>query len=431
MLAAEGVDMTLATHRNDVDDAQELHRILRVGGIHTVFQPIVDLDSRVPVGFEALARGPVGSPLETPDTLFATAYREGRVAELDWQCQHAALQTTLDVGLPGGCWLSINTEPETLGLQPPSELARLRHTVESQIPLVIEITERDVTARPAELLHTVRRARARGARIALDDVGADPRVLAVLPLVAPDIIKLDLRLVQQRPSAAVAEVVAAVNAQAERTGAVILAEGIEDEAHMLVARALGATLGQGWLFGRPGALRPAGAQRPRLTVPASARPLNAVLSTPFELARSQRDVRVGNKTLLIELSKHLERDAEATGVSCMVVAAFQHARYFTTETAQRYARLAARTAFVAALGEAMPARPLADVRGGALEIDDPVIAEWDVVVIGPRTVGALTARDMGDGGDESTRRFEFVLTYDLPLAVRMAASLLYRIAPES
>ena len=46
----------------------------------------------------------------------------------------------------------------------------------------------------------------------------------------------------------------AVRAEAERSGAVILAEGIETEAHLRRAEAIGARLGQGWLFGRPGPL---------------------------------------------------------------------------------------------------------------------------------------------------------------------------------
>ena len=36
--------------------------------------------------------------------------------------------------------------------------------------------------------------------IALDDVGVDERSLALMPFVAPDVIKLDLRLVQDRPT---------------------------------------------------------------------------------------------------------------------------------------------------------------------------------------------------------------------------------------
>ncbi len=73
-----------------------------------------------------------------------------------------------------------------------------------------------------------------------------------MPLLRPDVIKLDLRLVQRQPDAEIAEIVNAVNTQAERTGAIVLAEGIETDEHLATARALGATLGQGWLFGRPG-----------------------------------------------------------------------------------------------------------------------------------------------------------------------------------
>src|SRR5205085_1452138 len=95
------------------------------------------------------------------------------------------------------------------------------------------------------------RLRAAGWRIALDDVGADDMSLAFMPLLRPDIVKLDLSLVQQRPGPAVAGIMNAVNAYAERTGALVLAEGIENEQHLDIAKALGARLGQGYLFGRP------------------------------------------------------------------------------------------------------------------------------------------------------------------------------------
>ena len=90
--------------------------------------------------------------------------------------------------------------------------------------------------------------------MALDDVGADHRSLALMPFVDPEVIKLDLRLVQDNPSPAIAAIVHAVNAESERSGAVLLAEGIETEEQLAVAPALGARYGQGWLFGRPGEL---------------------------------------------------------------------------------------------------------------------------------------------------------------------------------
>ena len=64
-----------------------------------------------------------------------------------------------------------------------------------------------------------------------------------MPLLRPDVIKLDLRLVQGQPTGDVAVIVNAVNAQRERTGAIVLAEGIETAAHLATARAMGATLG--------------------------------------------------------------------------------------------------------------------------------------------------------------------------------------------
>ncbi|HEV2896177.1 MAG TPA: EAL domain-containing protein, partial [Actinomycetota bacterium] len=89
------------------------------------------------------------------------------------------------------------------------------------------MTERAVARDPGGLLGAVARARAVGWGVALDDVGAEPASLAVMPFVRPDVIKLDLRLVQGRTTAEVARIVNAVRAQAELTGARILAEGIE------------------------------------------------------------------------------------------------------------------------------------------------------------------------------------------------------------
>jgi EAL domain-containing protein (putative c-di-GMP-specific phosphodiesterase class I) len=75
--------------------------------------------------------------------------------------------------------------------------------------------------------------------------------LAFLPLLSPDVVKLDLRLVQARASTDVAEIVNAVADHRERTGAVVLAEGIETAAQLAALRELGAELGQGYFLGRP------------------------------------------------------------------------------------------------------------------------------------------------------------------------------------
>ena len=64
-----------------------------------VYQPIVDLASGETLGYEALARGPEGSPLHRPDRLFAAAAAAGRVVELDWACRIVAVRGALEAGL--------------------------------------------------------------------------------------------------------------------------------------------------------------------------------------------------------------------------------------------------------------------------------------------------------------------------------------------
>ena len=55
--------------------ADELDRLIAAQEVTAVFQPIVEIDSAVVIGYEALARGPEGSPLQRPDRLFAAAGR--------------------------------------------------------------------------------------------------------------------------------------------------------------------------------------------------------------------------------------------------------------------------------------------------------------------------------------------------------------------
>ena len=67
--------------------------------------------------------------------------------------------------------------------------------------------------------------------------------------------------------------------------------------------------------------------------------------------------------------------------------------------------------------------------GASLDAGDPLRGEWNVIVVGPHHAAAMVARDLGDKGPDSERRFEFALTHDRALAVRAARSLLRWIAP--
>ena len=104
------------------------------------------------------------------------------------------------------------------------------------------------------LLRALTQFRGQGWGVALENVGADSRSLALMSLLYPDVIKLDLRRLQQRSPEDIARIVGAVGAESERRQAVVLAEGIDSEEQLAAARAFGAQLGQGFLLGEPAPL---------------------------------------------------------------------------------------------------------------------------------------------------------------------------------
>ena len=97
-----------------------------------------------------------------------------------------------------------------------------------------------------------------GVRFAADDIGAGNAGLRLLSEIEFDVLKVDLTLVQrsesERPSNAV---IGSVVELATRTGALVVAEGIERSAQMGPLLRLGITAGQGFYLGRPGPLEQA------------------------------------------------------------------------------------------------------------------------------------------------------------------------------
>jgi diguanylate cyclase (GGDEF)-like protein/PAS domain S-box-containing protein len=412
------------------EHVDELARIISGDLLQARFQPIVDLVDGHAVGYEALARGPEGSALHRPDRLFATAAAAGRVIELDWACRARAVGEALAAGLGRSASLFLNCEPTAIDAPCPPCHATVWDRAVRELDLVLEITERAVTDRPAELSRMVSGHRAAGRGVALDDLGADVRSLALLPLIEPDVIKLDLSLVQDRPSTDQAAIVSAVAAEHERTGAQILAEGIETEEHLAVARTLGATLGQGWLWGRPAPLAPLPPQRGTTGIRRHPRADQRSGRTPFEVVAAERPTAEATKRLLLPMSHHLENRALRIGEGAVILSAFQEARHFTPATRRRYAMLARSSSLVAAFGIDLTAEPVRGVRGAHLDPDDPLAGEWSVLVVGPHFAGALVGRDLGDTDRaDGDRRFAFATVYDRGVVIAAARTLLSRISP--
>ncbi len=414
------------TRPADDEGVTDIHDVVDNRAVTSVFQPLVEISSGRVLGYEALSRGPAGTPWESPATLFAAARAAGRDSELDWVCRASAYRAALDAGLEQT--LFVNMEPTALRTPCPDDLVPVVALAQRRLRVVTEMTERAIASDPSGLLAATARCRAAGWGVALDDVGADPMSLALMPFVHPDVVKLDMHLLHNPRDPHTSQVVAAVGAYAEASGATVLAEGVETPEHELIARTMGATVGQGWRYGRPGPLpavpQPVGARLPLLT-PTS----QGSGGTPFEIVSAHRPTVVTTKSALMPMSRHIEALARDSHQPPVLLACFQEARHFTPATVRRFAAMAGRSPLVAALGTDLSDEPAPGVRGAHFGAGDVLRGEWNVLVVGPHQAAGLVARDLGDTGPEPERRFAFAMTYERSLVVAAARSLLHWLAP--
>ena len=93
-------------------------------------------------------------------------------------------------------------------------------------------------------------------KVSVDDAGAGFASLRHILELKPDFVKLDVALVRgiEADPARQALIVGLCHFAA-RTGAILIAEGIETAAEAETVRGLGVPFGQGYLLGRPGPLK--------------------------------------------------------------------------------------------------------------------------------------------------------------------------------
>ena len=218
----------------------------------SAYQPIVTLADRSVVAHEALLRGLVDGREVGGGDLFFVAESAGWLARLDRIGREAAIEGALP--WIGDQDLFINFNPTSIYraqvcLASTEQVAHASGLAPRQ--LVFEVVESHAIADRGHLVTVLDHYRSLGWRVALDDVGAGYSSLSLLAAVRPEVVKLDKGLVQGLPDEGARTVLKAVTDLAHQLGAVVVAEGIETEQLAEEVAALGADLGQGWLFGRP------------------------------------------------------------------------------------------------------------------------------------------------------------------------------------
>jgi EAL domain-containing protein (putative c-di-GMP-specific phosphodiesterase class I) len=247
-LSAEQVNLSLADRARTDRIVQATRQVMAPDGFAILYQPIFDVVTRRPQGFEALCRF-APSPYRSPDIWFGEAGEVGLAAELESHVANHAL-SALD-RLPAPFFVSINAAPETIAS---GALVRVLEGRDLS-RIVVEVTEQTVVSEYDVLVSQLAPWRRRGLRLAVDDAGAGYSGLQQILRLRPDKIKLDMSLTRDiHKDNARASLAAALATFARKTDAILIAEGVETEAELAALRELDVPQCQGYLLGRPATL---------------------------------------------------------------------------------------------------------------------------------------------------------------------------------
>ncbi len=241
--------------RRQLADKQLLQRIILKEQIDTVFQPIIDLRSGRPHGFEALCRGPKGTPLETPMSLFDVATKADLLFELDLLCRRKALQA--GGNLERQYKLFINALP--FSMRDPSFQGKylidlFEGTDLAPEQLVFEVTERLAIENYALFVDAMQYFSDMRCLIAIDDMGAGYSGLEKIVHLRPNYVKLDMQLVRDIDTSFVKQqMLHAFRVMAEKIDARLIAEGVETREELETVREIGVDYVQGFLLAKPSA----------------------------------------------------------------------------------------------------------------------------------------------------------------------------------
>jgi EAL domain-containing protein (putative c-di-GMP-specific phosphodiesterase class I) len=227
--------------------------------IASLFQPIVDLMTGAPIGYEVLSRG-VG-PMQAPHALFSKARVEGVCWELERACWTAAVRRIAQLPIEQRrVPFFFNVGPDVLSdprFRDGSALELLARYGVSPRQIVLEITENSAFADLEQIQQITGQCIGQGFGIALDDFGAGHSGLVTLVHSAPQFIKLDQALVRDIHRHGYKQhLVKSLVAFAASVDSTLIAEGVETWEELNVLLRLGIRHAQGYLVAQPASTPP-------------------------------------------------------------------------------------------------------------------------------------------------------------------------------
>jgi diguanylate cyclase (GGDEF)-like protein len=237
----------------------DLRRALQRHEFEPHYQPIINLADGGVVGFEALmrwhhpARG-----LCSPGEFIGIAEETGSLEQMDWQIYDLVCRDIRRLG-SGKAYTTLNVSPRHLRApgfdQQLLELVSRHQVKRGQLRL--EVTEGALLEQPDVVQACLGRLRDAGVATLLDDFGTGYSSLSYLHRFPLHGLKVDRSFVAELrsgESGGSTAIVRAIRLLADSLGLEVIAEGIETEDQRYQLRLLGLSLGQGYLFSRPGSV---------------------------------------------------------------------------------------------------------------------------------------------------------------------------------
>jgi EAL domain-containing protein (putative c-di-GMP-specific phosphodiesterase class I) len=217
-------------------------------GLWIAFQPIIDWPHQSVFGFEALVRSTSGA-MGNPGLLFDAAERLGQEHTLGRKIRYLVSKAIQQAPSDAAIFVNLHSAD----LNDPELFSATAPLAQHASRVVLEITERASLDRVKDIPRCMQTLRDLGFRIAVDDLGAGYAGLSSFSQLEPDIVKLDMSLIRgieksNRKSSIVRSMIA-VCAGELRTQ--VVCEGVETDGECKTLADLGATLLQGYLFGKP------------------------------------------------------------------------------------------------------------------------------------------------------------------------------------
>jgi predicted signal transduction protein with EAL and GGDEF domain len=237
----------------------DLRKALGRGELRLFYQPIMDLRTGLPVGFEALCRWQHPTEgLVTPDRFIGIAEKTGLIQPIGrWVLHEACRQAMIWRSRhPEHGHLTMSVNISARQFQSDDLIDDVANALEeSGLPancLELEMTESVLFEHSEDNITQLSRLKALGIQLAIDDFGTGYSSLAYLHRFSVDVLKIDRTFISQMTEAGGdTELVRSILQIGQSLHMVTIAEGIETERQSELVTGLGCELGQGYLYARP------------------------------------------------------------------------------------------------------------------------------------------------------------------------------------